>query len=89
MKRRVKSFFSRINKVINRPDMVLLPGQLAFFLVLAIIPTMTLITYTASALNLSTQFLYDFLAKAFSKEVANVMLSTSTAANAGLKLHLR
>ena len=86
MKKKIKRLFKRINKVLKRPEMVLLPGQLAFFLVLAIIPTMTLITYAASILNLSTEFLYDFLAKAFSSEVANIMLSTSNASNAGLKL---
>ena len=86
MKIRIKMFFKRIHKVINRSEMVLLPGQLAFFLVLATIPTMTLITYGASILNLSTDFLYDFLAKAFSSEIADIMLSTSSVANAGLRL---
>lgn len=86
MKTKTKDFFQRIKKVINRPDMILLPGQLAFFLVLAIIPTMTLITYGASVLNLSIDFMYDFLAKAFSSEIANLMLSTSSGSNVGLKL---
>ncbi|MBE6155545.1 MAG: YihY/virulence factor BrkB family protein [Firmicutes bacterium] len=86
MKIKTKEFFQRIKKVINRPDMILLPGQLAFFLVLAIIPTMTVITYGASILNLSIDFLYDFLAKAFSVDIANLMLSTSDATNIGLKL---
>ena len=86
MKTKIKEFFQRIKKVINRPDMVLLPGQLAFFLVLAIIPTMTLITYGASVLNLSMDFMYDFLKKAFSTEIANLMLSASTGDNVGLKL---
>ena len=86
MKTKTKEFFQRIKKVINRPDMILLPGQLAFFLVLAIIPTMTLITYGASVLNLSIDFLYDFLTKAFSTEIAELMLSTSSGTNVGLKL---
>ncbi|MBE6148017.1 MAG: YihY/virulence factor BrkB family protein [Firmicutes bacterium] len=86
MKTKIKEFFQRIYKVLKRPDMILLPGQLAFFLVLAIIPTMTLITYGASVLNLSIDFLYDFLAKAFSSEIAELMLSTSSGTNIGLKL---
>ena len=88
MKRRIKTFLKRISKVIKRPDMILLPGQLAFFLVLAIIPTMTLITYGASVLNLSTDFLHAFFVKAFSKEIAELLLSVSNSAYAGIKLTL-
>lgn len=86
MKNKVKEFISRFNKVINRPEMIILPGQLAFFLMLAIIPTLTLITYGASVLNLNTDVLYDFLQKAFSSDIADMLLSTSNATNAGLKL---
>lgn len=88
MKKRIKKFFRRLKKVIFRPDMMLLPGQLAFFLVLAIIPTMTLVTYGASVLNLSMDFLYDFLSKAFSKSMANLMLSTSSVSNVGFKMSI-
>ena len=88
MKKKIKSFFRRIIKVNKRPDMILLPGQLAFFLVLATIPTITLITYGASILNLSTDFLESFFIKAFSKDIADLLLSVSTASNAGIKLTL-
>lgn len=86
MKTKIKEFWHNIKKVLNRPDMILLPGQLAFFLVLATIPTMTLITYIASVLNLSIDTLYNFLSKAFSSEIASLMLSTSNMSNAGLNL---
>ena len=88
MKLKIKKFFSRVKKVITRPDMVMLPGQLAFFLVLAIIPTLTLFSYVASVLNLSLDFISNFLTKAFSKEVANVLLSTSAINNSGIRLAL-
>ncbi len=88
MKKRIKDFFVRIIKVNKRPDMILLPGQLAFFLVLATIPTITLITYGASILNLSTDFLESFFVKAFSKDIADLLLSVSNASNAGIKLTL-
>lgn len=86
MKKRIKRFFQRIFKVIKRPDMMLLPGQLAFFLVLATIPTMTLITYGASILNLSTDILHNFFVKAFSPEIADLLLSVSNASNVGIKM---
>lgn len=81
-----KRFFKRIWKIINMPEMGLLPGQLAFFLVLAIIPTITLISYGASILNLSIDFLYDFLKMAFSADIAQMILGTSDFAYDGFKL---
>ena len=56
--------------------MAILPGQLAFFFVLAIVPTITLICYGATALNLSTDVIFDFLSNAFSSDVASLLLNT-------------
>lgn len=86
MKKRIKSLIERIYFAFNRPEMVLLPGQLAFFLVLAIIPTVTLIAYGASILNVSMDFLFEFFSKAFSEEIAGLILSTSAHVNQGLEL---
>lgn len=86
MKTKIKRFFKRFYKVIRRSDMKLLPGQLAFFMVLAIVPTLTLLTYLASILNLSVDFIYNFLQKAFSKDVASLLLSKGTSSVAGLRL---
>ena len=61
MKKRIKNFFKRFIKVINRSDMKVLPGSLAFFMILAVVPTLTLLTYLASVLNLSVDFIYNFL----------------------------
>ena len=61
----IKDFFSNFFKVLRRSDMVILPGSLAFFFVLAIIPTLALISYGASILNLSTDLLYSFLVEDF------------------------
>ncbi|MDD5865634.1 MAG: YihY/virulence factor BrkB family protein [bacterium] len=86
MKKRIKRFYKRFMKVINRSDMKLLPGSLTFFMILALVPTLTLLTYLASVLNLSVDFIYNFLEKAFSNDVASLLLSTSTVLNPGIKL---
>ncbi len=74
---KIKEFWKRFTKVINRPEMAILPGQLAFFFVLAIVPTITLITMGASLLNLSTDLIYNFLARAFSIDIASMLLNTN------------
>ena len=79
MKRKLKSelkeFFDNFVKVLKRPDMAILPGQLAFFFVLAIVPTITLISYGATALNLSTDVIFEFLSNAFSQDIAALLLN--------------
>ncbi len=80
----IKEFFKNFKKVIRRSDMIILPGNIAFFLVLAIIPSLGLISYAASVLNLSVDFLYDFIANSFSKEMANLILGVNLSNNAGI-----
>jgi len=81
----IKDFFDNFIKVLRRSDMVLLPGNLSFFFVLAIIPTLGLISYGASILNLSTDVLYDFIASSFSKEMADLILGVNLGNNGGIQ----
>lgn len=78
----LKEFFENFKKVLSRPEMAILPGQLAFFFVLAIVPTITLISYGATLLNLSTDVIFDFLGSAFSPEIANMLLGSTGAPEA-------
>ncbi len=80
----VKDFFKNIIKVLRRPDMVILPGNLSFFFVLAIIPSLSLISYGASILNLSVDYLYNFIANSFSAEIANLILGVNLSYEAGI-----
>lgn len=77
IKNSVNHFFDNFSKVVRRTDMVLLPGNLAFFFVLAVVPSVGLISYGASILNLNTNFLFEFLEKMFSTDLANMILGVS------------
>lgn len=57
MARRVITLIDRIKKNIALPEMKILPGQLAFFFVLTLVPVIALILSIASNLNLSTDFI--------------------------------
>lgn len=48
----VKSYFRRVYDLITRPEMKILPGQLAYFLVLSIFPLLTLLGYIISKITL-------------------------------------
>lgn len=74
IKKRIQDFWQRLWKILSRNDMLILPGQLAFFLVLAIVPTITLIIYFASLFNVSIDFMRDFVLKAFGSDIANLII---------------
>lgn len=74
-KKKIKIFFKNFKLTLFKPEMLVLPGQLAFFFILSIVPTITLIGYGAGLLNLSTDVIYNFIAKAFSKGTANILIA--------------
>lgn len=84
----VKDFLGNLISVLRRRDMVLLPGNLSFFFVLAIIPTLGLISYGASILNLSTDLLYDFIAHSFSSDMADLILGVNLGNNVGIQFFI-
>ena len=83
VKLKLKEFFDNFVKVMLRPEMAILPGQLAYFFVLAIVPTITLISYEATLLNLSTDVIFDFIGRAFSPDIANMLLNTTDSNKGG------
>jgi len=74
MKVRLKEFWQNFWSVLKRPEMAILPGQLAFFFVLSIVPTITIISYGASFLDLPHYFIYNFIEKAFNSEIAEMIV---------------
>jgi len=85
MIQKVKVWMIRIWKLITRPEMLVLPGQLAYFFLLAIVPTITLMAYGASFFHLSFDFLTNFMSKAFGSDVSSLIMPivTNVDINAG------
>ena len=79
----IKDFFYNFKAVLRRPDMIVLPGNLAFFFILAIIPSFSLISFGASVLNLKIDILSDFLVHSFGSDIANLILGVDFRANVG------
>ena len=88
LKLELKEFYENFKKVLFKPEMAILPGQLAYFFVLAIVPTITLISYEAALLNLSTDVIYDFIGSAFSSDIASMLLATSASREKGIGFFL-
>ena len=71
--KRAKQGLKRLWNILARTDMLVLPGQLAFFFLLATVPTVTLIAYGASLFNVSMDFISNFLLKAFGSDIASLI----------------
>lgn len=73
MKAKLKSFWSNIYSIFAKREMAILPGHLAFFFVLSIVPIISLIFYLASSFNLPVNLITDFIKDSFSSEVSNLL----------------
>ena len=70
----LKSYAKRIFDLITRPEMKILPGQLAFFLVLAIFPLLTLYGYIGSKILYLIAPFVDIIEKLIPSSVLQVMI---------------
>ena len=81
MAKRKRNFFKRFWDAFWRPEMLVLPGQIAFFLFLSIIPTITLIGYACSYLKLSDSLVNTLITNTLGSnfsEIISPMINTST-----------
>ena len=76
MKVKINNFLKNVYRIIMKPEMVILPGQLAFYFVLSIVPAISLISYWSKMLRYPTDFLYTFISNTFSKDIATILTST-------------
>ena len=71
---KVKEFIKNFWEVLNRREMLILPGHLAFSFILSIVPILTLIGYGAAVLNLSIGFIEEFITKAFGSTISQMII---------------
>ena len=74
MRKRVKRFFENFWTCIRRPEMLVLPGQLAFFFILSVVPILTIISYGVVSFHLSFDILTEFLTRSFGTEIVNLLI---------------
>ncbi|MDD3187142.1 MAG: YihY/virulence factor BrkB family protein [Bacilli bacterium] len=70
MKKKLKKVF----KFFSQPDLNILPGNIAFYLILSVIPIITLIGLVASSLNLSIESITNFMNSYFPKEASGILV---------------
>ena len=68
------AFFKKVWEILNRPQMAVLPGQLAFFLILSLVPILTLIGYAASYFNISINYIIELIKNYFNADIVNTLI---------------
>lgn len=74
MGKRVKKFIDNFLTVIRRPEMLVLPGQLAFFFILSVVPMLTLVSYAVVSFNLSFDVVESFISSTLGSDVASLLI---------------
>jgi membrane protein len=76
---RTKNFFKRFWDAFWRPEMLVLPGQIAFFLFLSLVPTITLLAYASSYLNISNDLVSTLLSNVVGGQFVDLLSPILTA----------
>ena len=70
---KAREFILKIFKYLMKPEMKILPGQLAFFLVMTIIPMLALIVTMAAALSISVETIRVAISESIPVGLANTL----------------
>lgn len=76
----------KVFEIINRPEMAVLPGQLAFFSFLSFVPIITLITAVANMVGLSMTSLASIIGNIFPSMEFNISTASLNPANMSISL---
>ena len=69
MKSKIKRYLKKLIKVLRKPEMNILPGNMAFYFVLALIPLLTIIILIASCFSISIDLVADLVKDFFPNQV--------------------
>lgn len=72
--KRIKKVIKRLYRLITKPEMKILPGNVAFFLFLSIIPIITVVGICASMFSVSTDMISNFMQRYFPVAVSDILL---------------
>ncbi len=81
-----KKYIKKLLRLFMRPELKVLPGNIAFFLVLSIFPIITLCGFLASFFNVSLDSVVDLMSKVLPGDVNNILVPYIT--GSGMDFHI-
>ena len=82
----VRVFFKKVIEIVKKPEMRILPGQLAFFFVISLIPLVALIGAIASSFSISIDTLKETLSSSVPSDIAEIL--TNIISGEGLNFNI-
>ena len=79
-------YLKKLIKIIKKPEMKILPGHLAFFMVLSIFPIITLCGFFASAFDISLSSVINLMSDVLPGEVNDLLIPYIT--GSGMDIHV-
>ena len=76
---KARIFFSKFIELMKKPELRILPGQLAFFLVLSLIPLIALIGTIASALSIPVTTIKSVIGDAVPEAISDIIINVMSA----------
>ena len=74
MKRKIIGYFKKLFRILKKPEMAILPSNIAFNIILAIIPILTITTLIASSFDISIDMVEKLIINIMPKEVSEIIV---------------
>lgn len=74
MKQKIIKYFKTLFKILKKPEMAILPSNIAFNIILAIIPTLTILALIASSFDISITMVEKLIASIMPEEVSKIII---------------
>ena len=71
---KIKGYFKKLFKILKKPEMAILPANIAFHLILAIIPLVTVIVLIASSFSISVDLVTNFIREIMPAQVSTAII---------------
>ena len=74
MKEKIKGYSKKLLKILKKPEMAILPSNIAFNITLAIIPLLTIVVLIASYFNISIDLVANLVNKIMPEQVSTIII---------------
>lgn len=84
-KKYIKDFFGKVWEILFKPETMILPGQLSFFIILSLVPIISIISWIAGLLGVTVETVAELLNQIFTSINFDWIIPTLGDATIGLK----
>jgi len=74
MREKIKGYSKKLFKILKKPEMAILPANIAFYIILAIIPLLTIVVLIASYFNISIDLISDLVKNIMPDGVSDIIV---------------